>query len=59
MSEECSNGVNVNTLVLQLHSKSVPEAMEGDVLADSSLADPSGDMYCKDSFSNKGEYFTL
>ena len=32
--------------------------MEGDVLADSSLADPSGDMYCKDAFSNHGEYFT-
>lgn len=59
MSEQGSNGVNVNTLVLQLHSKSVPEAMEGDVLADSSLADPSGDMCCKDAFCYHGEYFTF
>ena len=50
MSEECSNGVNVNTLVQQLHGESVPEAVEGDVLADFCLANPSINMSYKNAF---------
>ena len=59
MSEECSNGVNVNTLVQQLHSKSMTKTVEGDVLSYSCLPEPYGDMYCKNAFSNYGEYLTL
>ena len=59
MSEECSNGVNVNTLVQQLHCKSVPEAMEGDMLTDPSLPESSGDMCCNDAFCYYGEYISF
>ena len=59
MSEECSNGVNVNPFVLQLHSKSMTKTVEGDVLSYSCLPEPSVDMYCKDAFCNHGEYLTF
>jgi hypothetical protein len=59
MSEKCSNGVNVNPFVQQLHGESVPEAMEGDMLADSCLAYPTTDMSYKNTFRNQGEVYYL
>ena len=54
MSKKCSNGVNVNSFIQQLHGESMTKAVKGDVLMDSCLADPSINMSYKNAFCNHG-----
>jgi len=50
VTKKCGYGIYVNALIQQLHSKGMAETVEGDVLADFCLANPSFNVCYKNAF---------